>query len=277
MVVAREASFSKTISPEAFARGPLGRFGNSNRRFFHGPGLANADLALHKTTRITEKAALEFRAEFFNAFNHPNLGIIHALAESGGSKYLILELVEGETLAQRIDRGPIPVKLSEHGEMLDFPVTPELRAENPPVTSNQPKGTLSLQAIVRIRFSGNLTEKLSWYEEALRQANAAARSQAGLAGLGAPKAKTLAFATGTNQSVTIKTAAGEMDVHLGPAWYIENQEMVVTAGDKVEVKGSKVDIGGKPAIIAAELTKGDETMVLRDGAGVPVWAGWRRR
>ena len=44
--------------------------GNSSRRFFHGPGINNWDLALHKGTQITEKAALEFRAEFFNVFNH---------------------------------------------------------------------------------------------------------------------------------------------------------------------------------------------------------------
>jgi hypothetical protein len=44
--------------------------GNSSRRFFHGPGINNWDLALHKGTHITEKANLEFRAEFFNVFNH---------------------------------------------------------------------------------------------------------------------------------------------------------------------------------------------------------------
>jgi hypothetical protein len=60
------------FSPESFARAPLGRFGNANRRFFAGPGIANVDLALHKTTFITEKTALEFRAEFFNLFNHAN-------------------------------------------------------------------------------------------------------------------------------------------------------------------------------------------------------------
>jgi len=48
----------------------LGTTGNANRRFFHGPGINNWDLALHKTTRITEKSALEFRAEYFNVFNH---------------------------------------------------------------------------------------------------------------------------------------------------------------------------------------------------------------
>lgn len=47
-----------------------GTFGNSNRRFFHGPGINNWDFALHKSTPITEKTNLEFRAEYFNVFNH---------------------------------------------------------------------------------------------------------------------------------------------------------------------------------------------------------------
>jgi serine/threonine-protein kinase len=42
--------------------------------------------------------------------NHPNIAAIHDLAESNGSKYLVLELVDGETLADWIARGPIPVE-----------------------------------------------------------------------------------------------------------------------------------------------------------------------
>ena len=48
----------------------LGQFGNAKRRFFHGPGVNNWDIALLKDLRITESKALEFRAELFNAFNH---------------------------------------------------------------------------------------------------------------------------------------------------------------------------------------------------------------
>jgi hypothetical protein len=47
-----------------------GVFGNANRRFFHGPGLNNWDLALQKVTKISEKLSVDFRAEFFNLFNH---------------------------------------------------------------------------------------------------------------------------------------------------------------------------------------------------------------
>lgn len=56
--------------PDAFASEQLGHFGTANRRFFSGPGILNTDLALFKSTHITESTALEFRAEFFNIFNH---------------------------------------------------------------------------------------------------------------------------------------------------------------------------------------------------------------
>jgi hypothetical protein len=56
--------------PDAFASQQLGHFGTANRRFFHGPGIMNTDFALLKNTRITESTAIQFRAEFFNIFNH---------------------------------------------------------------------------------------------------------------------------------------------------------------------------------------------------------------
>src|SRR5262245_33052768 len=48
-------------------------------------------------------------AEVLASLNHPNIAAIHDLEETDGTRYLVLELVEGETLAERIARGPIPV------------------------------------------------------------------------------------------------------------------------------------------------------------------------
>ncbi|HVN80892.1 MAG TPA: carboxypeptidase regulatory-like domain-containing protein [Terriglobia bacterium] len=53
------------FSPET-----LGQFGNANRRFFHGPGINNWDIALLKNVQLRESMTLQFRAELFNAFNH---------------------------------------------------------------------------------------------------------------------------------------------------------------------------------------------------------------
>jgi serine/threonine protein kinase/Tol biopolymer transport system component len=49
-------------------------------------------------------------AEVLASLNHPNIAAIHDLEETDGTRYLVLELVEGETLADRIARGPIPVE-----------------------------------------------------------------------------------------------------------------------------------------------------------------------
>jgi len=63
--------FDTTLfSPEA-----LGVLGNSRRRFFAGPGLNNWDMALLKDTLIREGMNLEFRAEFFNIFNHAQFNL----------------------------------------------------------------------------------------------------------------------------------------------------------------------------------------------------------
>jgi hypothetical protein len=56
--------------PGAFAAQALGTFGDANRRFFSGPGICNTDFALEKSTAVTERTFVEFRAEFFNIFNH---------------------------------------------------------------------------------------------------------------------------------------------------------------------------------------------------------------
>ena len=74
----------------------------------------------------------------------------------------------------------------------------------------------------------------------------------------------------------VKTDKEAVSVHLGPGWYIERLDTKIVKGDKIEVKGSRVTISGKPVIIAAEVKKGDTTLVLRDSAGIPAWAGWRR-
>jgi hypothetical protein len=82
---------------------------------------------------------------------------------------------------------------------------------------------------------------------------------------------------GPGVHLTLKTDKESIDVHLGPAWYIERQDIKIAAGDKIEVKGSRITYQGKPAIIAAEIHKGDEVLVLRDANGIPMWAGWRRQ
>lgn len=76
--------------------------------------------------------------------------------------------------------------------------------------------------------------------------------------------------------VQLKTEKETLSVHLGPGWYIERLDTKIEKGDKIEVKGARATFAGKPAIIAAEVKKGDNILKLRDENGIPVWAGWRR-
>jgi WD40 repeat protein len=56
------------------------------------------------------QARLEREARVLASLNHPNIAAIHGIEESGGSMFLVMELVPGETLAERIARGPIPLR-----------------------------------------------------------------------------------------------------------------------------------------------------------------------
>ena len=53
-----------------FSPSAIGYVGTANKAYFHGPGIANYDISLLKNTAITEQMTLQFRAEFFNIFNH---------------------------------------------------------------------------------------------------------------------------------------------------------------------------------------------------------------
>lgn len=56
----------------AFARPAAGAFGNMGRNSLRGPGVNKWDLAVFKNFRWTEQVRAQFRAEMFNAFNHPS-------------------------------------------------------------------------------------------------------------------------------------------------------------------------------------------------------------
>jgi hypothetical protein len=70
---------------------------------------------------------------------------------------------------------------------------------------------------------------------------------------------------------------GQVHVSLGPVWYLERQEFVLTPGDDVRVKGMcEKEKDGKLQVIAYELTKGNYVLSLRDSQGRPNWEAWRK-
>jgi hypothetical protein len=53
---------------------PVARFGNLGRNILIRPGFSNTDFSISKNTKISEAISVQFRAEFFDVFNHANFG-----------------------------------------------------------------------------------------------------------------------------------------------------------------------------------------------------------
>jgi hypothetical protein len=76
------------FDPCVFILPPAGTFGNLAKNAVIGPGLSDVDFAMKKQFDITEKTNLQFRAEAFNLFNHPNFGnmIVPIFSGSTGAR-----------------------------------------------------------------------------------------------------------------------------------------------------------------------------------------------
>jgi len=79
----------------------------------------------------------------------------------------------------------------------------------------------------------------------------------------------------------IKTDKEELNIHLGPGWYLKNLDNVIAKGDIVQVTGSKSKEQMKHgtstlrSIRAAEVKKNNVVVLkLRDQNGKPVWSGY---
>lgn len=77
--------------------------------------------------------------------------------------------------------------------------------------------------------------------------------------------------------IILQTDTETISIHLGPGWFIENQDVKIVPRDKIEIKGSRIIFEDKPAIIASEVKKDGAVLTLRDKSGFPVWSGWRNR
>ncbi len=69
----RGKSVAHWINPAAFAA-PAGEFGTASRNLLRGPGTWQIDMGAAKTIPLGERGRIEFRSEFYNIFNHPQLG-----------------------------------------------------------------------------------------------------------------------------------------------------------------------------------------------------------
>jgi carboxypeptidase family protein len=69
-IIVKDYANRQWFNPFAFGRPKNGELGNTGRNFLRGPGFTNFDLSLFKDFKFTERLNLQYRAEFFNIFNH---------------------------------------------------------------------------------------------------------------------------------------------------------------------------------------------------------------
>jgi hypothetical protein len=70
----------------------------------------------------------------------------------------------------------------------------------------------------------------------------------------------------------VATPDGAIQVRVGPDWYVAQTKVVFAKGERVEVKGSRLKFAGEDAMVAGEIVRGADRIVLRDPAGRPAWA-----
>src|SRR6187455_545958 len=66
-------------------------------------------LPSHLTANPALRTRFEREARTVSSLNHPHICTLHDVGRENGTDYLVMELVEGESLAQRLTRGPIPL------------------------------------------------------------------------------------------------------------------------------------------------------------------------
>ena len=67
-------------------------------------------LPAHMSADASGKARFEREAKTISGLNHPNICVLHDVGSQDGVDYLVMELVDGETLAERLAKGPMPLE-----------------------------------------------------------------------------------------------------------------------------------------------------------------------
>lgn len=72
--------------------------------------------------------------------------------------------------------------------------------------------------------------------------------------------------------IVLRTQSQDLSVHLGPQWYLEDQQIVLHYGMQVSATGSLIQFNGQPAMIATEISTEHGVLQLRSDDGVPYWS-----
>lgn len=143
------------------------------------------------------------------------------------------------TLTIKSATGAIPVRLGAEGDLLDFPRTEALRKENPPIETNQPKGTLAVSMGLGLVVPETPTFRYTRVAEAIAEGNKAIKAQAGMLSLVAPLLKsvvlffpprsagkaTVEIAAAGGKQILTADAGGEVKIPLDPKLAAENPEV----------------------------------------------------
>ena len=73
----------------------------------------------------------------------------------------------------------------------------------------------------------------------------------------------------------LKTGADTVDVYLCPQSFLDDMGVSFSKGDEISLTGSKIKQGEADLVLAREVVKGTDTLVLRDEKGNPIWS-WHR-
>src|SRR6516162_8222008 len=67
-------------------------------------------LTAHLSSDPTRKQRFEREAKTISSLNHPHICVLYDVGNQDGVDYLVMECVEGETLAKRLEKGPLPLE-----------------------------------------------------------------------------------------------------------------------------------------------------------------------
>ena len=71
--------------------------------------------------------------------------------------------------------------------------------------------------------------------------------------------------------LVMKSGDQTVDLYLCPKSFIEEMGVTFSKGDEISFTASKITLGGSEMMLAREVVKGQDTLVLRDDKGKPVW------
>lgn len=74
--------------------------------------------------------------------------------------------------------------------------------------------------------------------------------------------------------LTLKSDKGSLDVIVAPEKFLKEMEITFAKGDSIEVLGSRLTVEGNAVLLAREVTRNGDVILMRDEQGKGVWVGW---